>query len=114
MIHHRPDNIEKFLKQQLEAQLSSKGENCYYSKQDFEAIFLNYDFFQESKVPYNMLVQALGLVGVDMTPAQFLKKYPQYEAQKYIVKEQFITILTAEYKDRLKKSTKKRTEDYSL
>ena len=51
---------------------------------------------------YYFFILALGLVGVDMTPTQFLKKYPQYEAQKYIVKEQFITILTAEYKDRLK------------
>ncbi|EAS02284.2 tetratricopeptide repeat protein (macronuclear) [Tetrahymena thermophila SB210] len=114
VIQNRPKDVKKFLREQLELQIKLQGDNYYITKQDIEAIFLNYDFFQENKVPYTMLVQALGLVGVEYSVKEFLERYPQYEAQKYIVKEQFIMIMTDEYRERLKKYKKKNEDAYML
>ncbi|KAL4439090.1 hypothetical protein ABPG74_008865 [Tetrahymena malaccensis] len=114
VIQNRPKDVKKFLREQLELQIKLQGDNYYFTKQDIEAIFLNYDFFQENKVPYTMLVQALGLVGVEYNVKEFLERYPQYEAQKYIVKEQFIMIMTDEYREKLKKYKKKNEDAYTL
>ncbi|EGR32666.1 thioredoxin domain protein 3 [Ichthyophthirius multifiliis] len=50
VVQNRPEDIRQFLREQLQLIISTQGENFYYQKEDFEIIFMNYDFLQQDKL----------------------------------------------------------------
>ncbi|KRW99437.1 Dimerization-anchoring domain of cAMP-dependent protein kinase, regulatory subunit [Pseudocohnilembus persalinus] len=99
IINVQPENVKEFLISQLKQRKSTKL--TYFTENDFEAFFENYEFTQEQKIPQQYVIQALELVGVKTNMEDLDKQYRSSFENGYIDKEEFLKIMNNEYNKRL-------------
>ena len=82
-----------------------KEKQSFYKKSDFENMFESYDFFSSrggNQIPYTSLIQALDKINIHYSKEEFLNLYPQFKLDRVVKKLDFINVMEAEYKKKIR------------
>lgn len=102
LIETRPEKVKEGLANIFRAM---KEKQSFFKKTDFEDMFDSYDFFSSlggNQIPFTSLVHALGKLNIHYTREEFLEAYPQFKLDRMVKKLDFVNIMEAEYKKKLK------------
>lgn len=102
LVETKPEKVKEGLAAILR---SMKEKQPFFKKSDFESMFESYDFFSSkggNQIPFTSLIQALEKVNVRYTREEFLEAYPQFKLDRTVKKLDFINIMEAEYKKKIK------------
>eukprot|EP00825_Cyclidium_porcatum_P002406 TRINITY_DN11109_c0_g1_i3.p1 TRINITY_DN11109_c0_g1~~TRINITY_DN11109_c0_g1_i3.p1 ORF type:complete len:184 (-),score=33.24 TRINITY_DN11109_c0_g1_i3:123-674(-) len=99
IIHVQPDNVQDTIVNSLKQRKIIN--QTYFEECDFEAFFENYNFLNQQRISVLFLIQALQMVGVQMTQENLIQKYVSLAKDNLVDKKSFVEILSKEYKQRV-------------